>query len=77
MRDEDIGFIRTPEIIPNRINRFVAWVDYVQHKKGDTKGERKMVIRKLERKVTDKEQPGIDYSTENWQELYNRRVVQK
>ncbi len=33
-----------------------------------------MVIIKLERKAVDKRQPAADSGTENWQELYNRRV---
>jgi PKD repeat protein len=71
---EDVGFIRTPEIIPHQINRFIAWVDYVEHTKGAAKGDRSFVIKKLERKAADKIQPPYDSSTENWQELYNRRV---
>ncbi len=62
LRAEDIGFIRTPEIIPNQINRFTAWVDYVEHTKGAAKGTRSMVIKKLERKAADKIQPPLDSS---------------
>ena len=40
LRAEDVGFIRTPEIIPHQINRFTAYVDYVQHTKGAAKGAR-------------------------------------
>ncbi len=71
---EDVGFIRTPEIIPHQINRFTAWVDYVEHTKGAAKGTRSAVIKKLERKASDKAQPPFSESTENWQDLYNRRV---
>jgi PKD repeat protein len=71
---EDVGFIRTPEIIPHQINRFTAWVDYVEHTKGAAKGARQAVIKKLERKAADKVQPPSGSSTENWQDLYNRRV---
>jgi PKD domain len=74
LRSEDLAFIRTPEIIPHQINRFTAWVDYVQHTKGAAKGARSMVIKKLERKAADKVHPQMDSSSENWQELYNRRV---
>ncbi len=28
LASEDVGFITTPEIIPHKINRFVAWVDW-------------------------------------------------
>ncbi len=77
---EDVGFIRTPEILPHVINRFIAYVDIVQHTKGAMNGtrpetgKRTLVIRKLERKAADKIQPPLDSATENWQELYNRRV---
>lgn len=73
---EDIGFIRTPQIMLNKINRFVAWVDYVDHGKG-VRGTRDMVIRKLERKVSDVKPPLSDSGTENWQELYDRSVKVK
>jgi PKD repeat protein len=75
LRAEDVGFIRTPEITPHQINRFTAYVDYVQHTKGAARGARSAVIRKLERKIIDKRQPPLaDPSAENWQDLYNRRV---
>jgi PKD repeat protein len=74
LRNEDVGFIRTPEIIPHQINRFKAYVDYVQHTKGAAKGTRSAVIRKLERRAADKIQPPLDSSAENWQDLYERRV---
>lgn len=72
LRDEDVGFIRTPEILPHKINRFTAWVDYVDHGKG-TRGNRVAVIKKLERKSTDKPQ-GTAHDESGWQELYNKRV---
>jgi hypothetical protein len=71
---DDIGFIQTPQILPNRINRFVALVDYVQHKKGTARGERSMVIRKLERKADSSLQPAASSDTEGWEEMYARRV---
>lgn len=74
LRSEDVGFIRTPEILPNKINRFIAWVDVANHSKGVARGNREMVIKKLERVASFKRQPIADGGTENWQELYNRRV---
>jgi PKD repeat protein len=50
LRKEDVSFIRTPEVIPNKINRFVAYVDYVAGGKGDGKRDRTMVIKRIERK---------------------------
>ena len=77
LRYEDIGFVRTPEILPHHINRFIAWVDYVDHGKGVGRGARQVIIKKLERKAIDKRQPETDGGTENWQELYSRRAVKK
>ena len=74
LRNEDVGFITTPQIVPNKINRFIAWVDVVVHPKGTARGSREFIIKKLERKASDKRQPAGDAGTENWQELYNRRV---
>lgn len=73
LRNDDIGFIRTPEILPHKITRFIAWVDYVDHGKGVGRGTRKVIIKKLERKVTQKSQPEADSSTEDWQQLFNMR----
>lgn len=74
LRKEDVGFITTPQIIPHKINRFIAFVDIATHAKGVARGIREMAIIKLERKAVDKIQPAADSGTENWQELYNRRV---
>ncbi len=73
---EDIGFIRTPEIMPNKINRFIAYVDFVEHSKGDERRGLNAVIKKIERKFTDREQPE-PYSEDGWESLYNRRVKSK
>jgi PKD repeat protein len=77
LRDEDVGFIRTPEVLPHKINRFVAWVDYVGSRKGDGRAGRTMVIKKLERKASDRSQLVVVSDTENWQEVFARRVVKK
>jgi PKD repeat protein len=74
LKAEDVGFITTPQVLPHKINRFIAWVDYVKHTKGAAIGTREMVIKKLERKVTDKRQPEADMGSQDWQELYNRRA---
>jgi hypothetical protein len=77
LKNEDIGFIRTPEILPHKINRFQAWVDYVQHTKGAAKGTRSVIIKKIERKAVDRFQLETDMGTEGWQKLYNRSVKLK
>ena len=67
-------WIRTPEILPHKINRFIAWVDVVSHAKGTGRGDRTVVIKRIESKVVNKRQPPADAGTEGWQELYNRRA---
>ena len=74
LRDEDAGFVRTPQIIPHKINRFIAWVDYVEHSKGAARGSKNVIIRKLERKAETKPQPAADAGTEGWLELYSRKA---
>jgi PKD repeat protein len=75
LASEDIGFIRTPEIMPHKINRFIAWVDYVQHTKNDGTRDKKMVIKKVERKPTDR---SINFSeTEDWKTLYEKSIKLK
>jgi hypothetical protein len=77
LKDLDVGFIRTPEVIPHKINRFIAWVKYDRYTKGTAKRTSQMVLNKLERKVPDKHQPEADMRSQDWQELYNRRAIQK
>jgi len=74
LRDEDIGFIRTPEILPHKINRFIAWVDYVESGKGIGRGSRELVIKKLERKSGNKASATGSPDTDGWEELYNRSI---
>jgi len=77
LRDEDVGFIRTAEIIPHKINRFIAYVDYVDHSKGEARRDRTMVIKKIERTADDKKQPAASSDTSGWKTLYNKRAGQK
>jgi PKD repeat protein len=77
LKSEDVGFIRTSEIMPNKINRFIAYVDYADHGKGEVKRGRTMVIKKLERKSTDRMQPEASSDISGWQELYEKRVDKK
>jgi len=76
LKQEDPGFIRTPEIMPNKINRFIAWVDYyADHTKGEGKRDRSLVIKKLERKSTDKTITSPE--TDDWQILYEKSIKVK
>lgn len=74
LASEDVGFIRTPEILAHKITRFIAYVDVAEHGKGVARGNRELILKKLERKAVDKRQPPADAGTDNWQELYNRSV---
>ena len=74
LRNVDSTFVHVTQVIPHQINRFTAYVNYVQHTKGAVKGARSAVIKNLDRKTSEKVQPLFGTSTENWQELYNRRV---
>lgn len=77
LKSEDVGFIRTSEIMPNKINRFIAYVDYVEHSKGTAKRDRTVVIKKIERKSTDRVQPVVSSDTSGWQELYEKSIRNK
>jgi PKD repeat protein len=70
LKDEDIGFIRTSEIRPNKINRFKAYVDIIDHGKGEARGKRAYVIRKIERKASEKPQPEATSDITGWEEMY-------
>lgn len=73
LAEEDIGFIRTPEIIPNKINRFIAYVDFVSHGKAARRGH-EAVVRKIIRKADDARQPEATAGTAGWEKLYAKRV---
>ncbi len=77
LRDEDVAFIRTPEITPHKINRFLAYVDFVDHAKGERSREKSMVIRKIVRKADDKNTISAGSGTDDWQELYKRSIKLK
>jgi hypothetical protein len=74
LANEDVGFIRTPEVLTHKITRFIAWVDVADHTSGKKSGSREMVIKKLGRVISNKVQPVSDGGTENWQVLYSRSV---
>jgi hypothetical protein len=75
LRDEDYRlYIQTPDVIPHKINRFIAWVDYVDHTKGAAKGTRTIVIKKFEKARSVKRQAEAGSDTKGWQELYKRSI---
>lgn len=72
LADEDTSFIKTPAILPHKINRFVAWVDYYEDSaKGGGRDIRKATIKKFERKAADRPQPEMIQEPCDWQSLYN------
>jgi PKD repeat protein len=72
LASEDVGFIRTPEVLAHKITSFIAYVDIVNHTSGVNRN-RDMVIRKTGRAANDKNLiPGF---TGSWQDLLNRRSV--
>lgn len=78
LKTEDISFIRTSEVTPHRINRFVAWVDVAVHSsKGERAREKSYVIRKIERKTDEKEQFTMADSNSDWQVLFARSIKVK
>jgi len=77
LRDENEEWIRTLDVLPHKINKFIAWVDYVEHTKGNARGTREVIIKKFERKADTKRQPDSDTGTEGWQELYSRSIGKK
>jgi PKD repeat protein len=77
LRDEDPGFITTQKIVPDKIQWFVAWVDYVERSKGESRGDRTMVVKKLERKVEGKTYPGTYKGPKDYEYLLNKSVRKK
>jgi len=74
---DDIGFIRIPEVIPNRINRFTAYVDYVDHVKGEGRKEGRAVIKKLERKYSPEILLLNTSDTTGWKQLWLKSIKVK
>jgi PKD repeat protein len=77
LRSEDAGFVRTPEVLANKINFFTAWVDIVDHGKGTAKGSRQIVIKKLERSASVKGQPEVSADLQDWKKLFEQSINHK
>jgi hypothetical protein len=43
LRNEDVGFIRTDQLLKNELNQFIAWVDYTGTK-GTAARDRKLLL---------------------------------
>ncbi len=77
LRNDDVGFIRTSEVLPNKINRFIAYVDYVDHGKSAGRRDGNLVIKRIERKASEISQPGPYPNNENWKVLFDKSVKKK
>ncbi|MCU0378399.1 MAG: PKD domain-containing protein [Bacteroidales bacterium] len=44
LRDEDAGFIRTPQLVSNSLNKFTAWVDFTGSKNTTVSRDRKQIL---------------------------------
>ena len=71
LKNENVSYIRTDEIMPHKINRFIAWVDVADHSKG-VRGKRSLIIRSIERKADEKVRTFS--GTEDWKTLYEKSV---
>jgi PKD repeat protein len=76
LKNEDVAYIRTDEIIPNKINRFTAWVDIVDHGKGAIRSSgRTLYIKDVVRKADIKSLTFTD--SKDWKALYDKSVKVK
>lgn len=76
LRNEDVDFIRTYDVLPNQINRFIAYVDYASHGKGTARGNGILTLKKIVRAAPEKQNTVVSDTT-GWRELYSRRVLKK
>lgn len=72
-----MAFIRTSEIMPNKINRFTAWVDVVDHGKSGRTGKKDYIIKKIERSNTEKQSPFPTSINEEWAAMYEKSIKLK
>ena len=76
-RDEDVNNIKA-EVIPDAVQWFRAWVDYYPPDKGNQRGEKKMIIKKLEKREPGKTYQGSSYNGEiDYEALLKKCVVKK
>jgi PKD repeat protein len=74
---EDAAFVRTDEILPHKINRFIAYVDVADHSKSGRMRDKSNVVVKLVRKADDKPSTFSAASADDWQTLYNKSIKVK
>ena len=77
LRNDDPGWITTEIIMPEKVQWFRAWVDYYPVK-GNVRGEKKMVIKKIEKREPGKIYQGSSYNDEiDYETLLKKSVVKK
>ncbi len=74
LKSEDVAFIRTDEIVPHKINTFLAYVDVADHGKSGRMRDKSNVVVKLVRKAEAGIQTSVNASNESWQTLYNKSI---
>jgi PKD repeat protein len=74
LKEENVEYIRTDEVIPHRINRFLAYVDVVDNGKGPGERCRSVVIHKPRGVCLKAPRRSVDAATTGWEELYKRSV---
>lgn len=77
LKEEDVKFIITPEIIPHKVNWFIAYCDEVDHSKGQISRSGNLVMKDQGRKYLVKTGIPLSFGTDNWQELYQRSIKVK
>jgi PKD repeat protein len=69
---EDVGFIRTPEVVRNRITGFTAYVDVADHSSGFRINRDNMVMKKSGRNSSEKKLVPSFSGTEDWERFYSK-----
>jgi hypothetical protein len=77
LRAEDVRFIMTDPIVRHKINWFIAWVDNFSTGKGEGKRNKSYIIKKIERKLSDKERPAAKFGSNDWELISPERWVHK
>ena len=76
MRDEDPEFV-TAFVVPDKVVWFTAWVDFYPDYKGNSRGEKRMVIKKIEKREPPKEYRKTHNGEIDYEALLKKSVVAK
>jgi hypothetical protein len=75
LASEDVGFIRTPEVLTHRITGFTAYVDVADHSSGFRVNRDNMVMKKLGRTSSEKKLVPSFSGTEDWERFYSKKII--